>query len=284
MVNLRLLTIKDIGQALKLSAGENWNQTETEWKLLISHPGNICLALEAEDRIIGTATAMNYCNEVAWIGMVLVHPEFRGRGLSKKLLSTLIDRLDPSIAIKLDATPAGKPVYEKFGFMEEYRINRMVADRLMIEPSTIDHDICVSHVTFDNLFGIIEFDRKVFGAERKTLLELILKENPGCGWVAEQNGEIAGFVLGRAGRRYYHIGPLQAESEAVAEILVNYAIGNVKGRSVVLDVLNDKNELTELLKYLGFAEQRHFARMYHRRNAFPGLSQNHYLICSPEFG
>ena len=79
MIFIKKLTIQDIEQAIKLSNAEKWNQTEKDWGLLIRNPQNICLAAKDGENIIGTATAINYANDVAWIGMVIVHKEYRGR-------------------------------------------------------------------------------------------------------------------------------------------------------------------------------------------------------------
>ncbi len=65
MVSLKRLEIQDIEQAVRLSNDEKWNQTEKDWELLIRNPQNICLAAIDGERVIGTATAINYDNDVA---------------------------------------------------------------------------------------------------------------------------------------------------------------------------------------------------------------------------
>ncbi len=124
---IKKLLLSDIEQAIKLSNAENWNQTEKDWDLLIRNPLNICLSVLDGEKIIGTATAINYNDEIAWIGMVLVDSEYRGKGISKMLLSGLFEKLKSCKSVKLDATPAGQPVYKKYGFKDEYLIHRMIA-------------------------------------------------------------------------------------------------------------------------------------------------------------
>jgi len=65
VVSLKRLEIQDIEQAVRLSNDEKWNQTEKDWELLIRNPQNICLAAIDGERVIGTATAINYDNDVA---------------------------------------------------------------------------------------------------------------------------------------------------------------------------------------------------------------------------
>ena len=78
------------------------------------------------NKIIGTTTAINYANELAWLAMVLVEKTYRGKGISKLLLENVLEKLDSFKAIKLDATAAGQKVYTGFGFKEEYQVTRMV--------------------------------------------------------------------------------------------------------------------------------------------------------------
>ena len=105
-----------------------WSYVRNRWK-----PENICLAAIEDQKVIGTATAINYSNQVAWIGMVLVDQEYRGRGVSKLLLTGLFEKLNSCKSIKLDATPAGKPVYQKFDIKTEYLIHRMTIDSASVQ-------------------------------------------------------------------------------------------------------------------------------------------------------
>ena len=117
MVELHVFTIRpmrneDLDQALSLSMAEGWNQTEKDWGLIIGNKHNVCIVVEKDNRLAGTATAMNYENKIAWIGMVLVDKSLRGMGAGKMLLENIIDRLRHIKSVKLDATPAGEPCLE----------------------------------------------------------------------------------------------------------------------------------------------------------------------------
>ena len=69
--HIKPLLPRDIGQAMELSNAEGWNQTKADWELLVQNHQNICLAAVSDGKIVGTATAINYSGDVAWIGMVL---------------------------------------------------------------------------------------------------------------------------------------------------------------------------------------------------------------------
>jgi len=275
--------LRDVGDSLLLSNAEGWNQTENDWKRLAKNPQNICRVAEQDNRIVGTATAINYANDVAWIGMVLVDKALRGKGISKMLLTDLINKLGSCRSVKLDATPAGQPVYEKYGFKDEYIIYRMT--NLSPEGSGSREDTDGPQpVRLTDVSDIASLDHSVFGAERFYLLNSLLNEFPAKAWMVKQDGRITGYALGRQGVRYHQIGPVFADEFVVARSLIAKALSDLQGQPVVVDIPADKEELIGWLNAKGFVSQRHFVRMYMRVNPFPGRPENQYLICGPEFG
>jgi ribosomal protein S18 acetylase RimI-like enzyme len=283
VVNIRPMQLNDVAYSLLLSEAEGWNQTEKDWNRLASDPQNICLVAENRNSIIGTATAMNYANDIAWIGMVLVARDYRGRGISKILLSHLLSHLGSCRSVKLDATPAGQPVYEKFGFTGEYLIYRMT--NLCLEnfqPEKADN--LALPVQLSDIPEITALDHKLFGAERLSLIASLIRDSPEKAWSMKQNGRITGFALGRQGRKYHQIGPVFAPSFNDARELISTALSGLHQQAVVIDVLSDKEELIRWLNSLGFSSQRHFIRMYLRTNPLPGIPGSQFLICGPEFG
>jgi GNAT superfamily N-acetyltransferase len=282
-VKIRLIQLEDIDKCLLLSDAEGWNQTKDDWKRLVENPMNTCLLAEIENQIIGSATAMNYSNEVAWIGMVLVNKAFRGRGISKKLLSELLTQLLSCRSVKLDATPAGRPVYEKYGFKDEYVIHRMT--NLSMEPFQFTKsEIAVEQIHSSNDPELIVLDGLYFGADRSLLVKSLIAENPGKCWCIKDNGRITALALGRKGIRYHQLGPVSASTLEEAKVLISHCLMLLVGQPVVLDILSDKQELFEWLESIGFTSQRHFVRMYLDTNSCPGQIENQFLICGPEFG
>ena len=281
---LRTMELSDIASAMKLSLAEGWNQTEKDWKRLVENPANICKVAEKENKVIGTATAMNYSNQVAWIGMVLVDKEFRGRGISKILLTRLYEELETCESVKLDATPEGQKVYKKLDFKDEYSIVRMTNPFLKDFPLAGDEEISSGPVQLKQLQYIIALDKLIFGADRTQLIESLVREYPDKLWLLERNNFIAAFALGRDGSKYHQIGPVMAASFTDAKRLVTKALKKLVNQPIVADVLCDKEEMISLLNALGFIEQRRFTRMYKGKNPFPGITGKQYLICGPEFG
>lgn len=273
----------DIVNAMKLSDAEGWNQTEEDWKLLIESPQNVCMLAESSEKIIGTTTAINYSNQIAWIGMVLVAKGFRGQGVSKALLTNVLKKLASFKSVKLDATPGGRPIYQKFDFKDEYLISRMTTAS-MNAISSDDDEIPAEPIELKHIAEIIALDQLIFGANRTNLIESLIKKFPRKAWLLKRNNSIAGFALGRAGNKYHQVGPVCASNINDIKILIRKALKELSRQPVLADVLCEKEDLISWLTSIGFNRQRDFVRMYKNANPYPGIINKQYLICGPEFG
>src|SRR3954465_3999251 len=129
-LTLRYLTGADIPFADSLRASAGWNQTPGDWQRFIELSPRGCLLAECEGRPVATATTINYGRELGWIGMILVHPDVRRRGIARVLMQHSIEILQTAgvKSIKLDATPAGREVYLRMGFKDEYTLTRYEHD------------------------------------------------------------------------------------------------------------------------------------------------------------
>lgn len=280
---VRPMLLKDLKSAMDLSKSEGWNQTEKDWRLLLDNQLNTCVVSLYGQKVIGTATAINYSNLEGWIGMVLVEKEFRRQGVGRMLVTDIIEKLYGFKSVKLDATPAGQPLYQQLGFIEERVLYRMINPSFKSIKNDI-LDLTPVHIQKENVDEIIKFDRDIFGVDRAYLLKTILQNYPGKAFLLKQNGRLCGYILGRDGVRFNYIGPVFALTNSDAEALISEALKSLCDQSVTLDVQFDKIELIEWLESIGFIRQRQFVRMYLKSNPYPGKVKNQYLIIGPEYG
>lgn len=272
----------DIPAVMELKDSENWNQTEYDWSMLLQCSPELCLAATLEEKVVGTVTGTNYSNEVGWIGMMLVGQNHRGQGIGRILMKSIIDKMGNIKSIKLDATPKGRPLYSKLGFKDDIELIRMVCQK--VPSAVLDKKTAGIHkVTLKEMENVIDFDRKVFGADRSDLLHTLWK-NPECKmYCLKQEGVILGYASIRPGSKFWHIGPLFAKKRSVAEALLKYALYEYQGFPVVLDVLGTRYGIRTLLASYGFRPQRKFTRMYLNRN-ITGKVKLQFLIAGPEIG
>lgn len=281
--NIRPMTGEDLPRSLALSVAEGWNQTEKDWRLLLEGPGNICIVAEKDGNVAGTATALVHSEKVAWIGMVIVDKALRGQGAGKALMTHLINKLNHVPCIKLDATPAGQPLYESLGFIPEYRLFRMTktsAGTINLVP----RDIHPENITPEVAEEIITMDKGIFGVNRSYLLKKLLADYPDKAFYLRTGDRPAGYILGREGSRFSYIGPLCADSLETARALISMSFRSLVNKHIALDVPEDKEKFIHWLESDSFVKQRHFVRMYLAKNPYPGNPKSQYLISGPEYG
>ncbi|MBM1104999.1 GNAT family N-acetyltransferase [Aurantibacter crassamenti] len=285
-IEIRVMLLSDMEAIMQLKNAENWNQTEQDWEFLIEQNPNYCFVACIDGLIVGTVTAMEFENKLAWIGMMLVSKNYRGLGISKMLLNTVINKLKFCESIKLDATPAGIPVYKKLGFSDEYEICRMTISNLLLDSKSQfeKSNNSVEPINEIILSEVAKYDQEVYGVNRKPLMQFMLRHKNNCHWCLKEGDLLIGYISGRNGNNYFQIGPLLAASTSEAKILLTAAFQNLLGKPILVDVLKQQPELIEWLTTIGFEVQRDFTRMYLKNNSCDNQIENHFVIAGPELG
>jgi GNAT superfamily N-acetyltransferase len=269
----------DLPAALRLCRQANWNQVAADWEFfLASGHGRCRVAIDDAGHIVGSVATMGYGDAFSWIAMVLVDPQHRRAGIGTRLLKEALDMLGDGTTARLDATPAGREVYAPLGFSEEYGLQRMV------RPVTVrlQPDPRVRHMTDADFNEIVMEDRGVFGGDRRALLEMCRHEAPEYAW-ASGDGHIDGYLFGRHGHSFEHIGPLVARDEAVARLLVAACLSRHADRPFIIDVPLRESWIG-WLESAGFTLQRPFTRMRRGERRYDECVERMFAIAGPEFG
>ena len=286
-LHIRQMISADIPFGMELKTLAGWNQTEGDWRALLSYNPDGCFVAEWDGRPVGTATTTIHDGKVAWIGMVLVHPEFRRLGVGKALLKHCIAWLQQRgvPCIKLDATPAGKTVYVPLGFRDEYELERVET------TATADGGLriagCGVQTVTSDVKAILALDSEAFGVPRQSILQRLLGEHPDLCWTASSPSpsfcnpksairSLSGFLLARPGANAWHLGPWVARSTETAEALLRACLARLAGQRIFADVPAN-HPARQLVARHGFVAQRSLTRMWLGRNDWPG---NPALTCA----
>lgn len=257
MLHIRTMTADDVPLGMHLRDQAGFNQTEADWRRFLDLEPDGCFVAELDREPVGTVTNCVF-DRVGWIAMLLVNRRVRGRGIGTRLTEHALAYLDARgvRSVRLDATPRGRPVYEKLGFVAEYELARREG------PATggRSHDL-VSTITADQLGEIVELDRKVTGTNRRRLIECLYREKPDAMHVFRVNERIAGYVTFRDGSNATQIGPGVALSEEAGRMLGDVALGRCAGRPVFVDVPVDNAPAVAWAESNGLLVQRPFTRM-----------------------
>jgi predicted N-acetyltransferase YhbS len=281
MIFYRKMVPADIQACMELSKAAGWNQLEIDWQAFMRlGPEDNVVAVSGDD-VIGSVATIRYGEDLSWIGMLLVHPDFRGKGVGKDLLLEAVQKLAHEKNVKLDATSAGRQIYLQCGFEDEYPISRMEARSVAVDKSGQN---CFPAEEKD-LAGMFEIDAKVFGAGRQMLLKQVWFNGLTFSFVYKSEGKILGYSLGRRGYRFFHIGPIIADNIEVAKSLLQTILHHTPAETpVIIDINHAGKEWISWLHQLGFTEQRSFMRMFRGNNTNPGIPEKQFAILGPEFG
>lgn len=96
-----------------------WAKERTIGQTVKAIENSICFGLFSETRLIGFARVVSDQATFAYIGDVFVIDEFRGRGLSKWLMETMLEHPDlQGLRRWILATQDAHGLYKQFGFEE----------------------------------------------------------------------------------------------------------------------------------------------------------------------
>jgi GNAT superfamily N-acetyltransferase len=286
----RLLKTSDIPGAQRLREIAKWNQTDRDWQNLLAFEPQGCFAAEMDGRVVGTATTTRYKPasgpaSFGWVGMVLVDPEYRRHGIGSTLLKRCIAYLQESgvETVKLDATPMGKLVYEKIGFVAEYELERWEG-AAQVPSEARGSAVAVEALNERMLNAVLAYDGPVFGADRGAILRAWSEAWPEMAIVARSGELLCGYALARRGGNFQQIGPIVADSPAVAEALLRHMLAKLQGQQVIIDIVTANAWAAPLAAKYGLKQQRPFLRMACGPNTSPGKHSDIFAICCPELG
>jgi ribosomal protein S18 acetylase RimI-like enzyme len=195
---------------------------------------------------IATISAVRYGETFGFLGFYIVQPAYRGQGYGMALWQAALQRL-AGRTIGLDGVVAQQDNYQKSGFQRAYgniryagvsgtpaadsaaTLDATLLDATLLDATLID----LAQVPFE---AIVQYDQPFFPADRVTFLKAWLQQPASWTLGILQNGTLAGYGVIRGCRSGYKIGPLFADSVALAEALFLALQAKVPpGQTIYLD-------------------------------------------------
>ena len=279
---VRVLGPTDLGAARALAAEAGWNQVEADWRIFLEL-GHLMGIDVPGHGVVATAATLPLGPDLGWIGMMLVATPFRRQGLGRQLLGQcILDLAAQGLTPGLDATAAGRELYQRYDFQDSWAITRWRRERVAASLPP-DPAVEIRAATAADLDAIATLDRRAFGFARRSVLARLLERVPRVAALALHQGEPCGFLLARDGREALQLGPLVATDPAVPVALVAHAMARIAD-AAYLDLLDRHQDLRGWLATHGFAPQRRFTRMLYRRDEPIGDARLAFAIAGPELG
>jgi len=284
-VDLRRMTDRDLPAADELRRLAGWNQTLEDWRrLLWLEPGGCFVAVQ-EDGVVGTVTTTTYGRALAWIGMMLVHPAHQRHGIGTHLMRHALDYLQSQevSCVKLDATPAGRPVYGRLGFVPEGTLTRCQGPAVSRTQSPDCAATGVRDLTDADWEAVDEIDQAAFGAPRSRLLHSLAQASRAV-LVWPERGRVAGWGMLRPGVNADYLGPLACSSVEGSSSLVAALLGRAASHSVIWDVPDQNEPAKTTAQRFGFVPLRPLTRMCLGPNLVLGNPGAQFAIADPAGG
>lgn len=283
-LRIRAMRSSDIEDADRLRSQAGFNQTLEDWRLLLDLDPRGCFVGLLGDRVVGTVTTTSFSGDLAWIGMMIVSSQVRRQGIAKRLFGHAMRYLDDHAArhrVGLDATPMGRPLYDRFGFLPQYEITRWQG-KIESAPGSAQ-DPTAREVSEGDVALVAASDQQIMRADRTRLLRGILTE-PGAGGVLVGDpDEAAGWALWRPGASRWHVGPLVADGTASAARVLDAVSHRLRGEDVEIDLVHRRG-VRGIAASHGLSPSRSFVRMLRCGSLPDNPRPVCYAVTGPETG
>jgi GNAT superfamily N-acetyltransferase len=248
------MTRAELGLAIEWAAREGWNPGVHDAEPFFhTDPRGFFLGL-LDDEPVSCISAVAYDDAFGFIGFYIVRPEFRGRGFGLRIWNAAMSYLGDR-TIGLDGVVARQADYGKSGFRLAHRNVRYEGVGGGVAPAGI---VDLATVSFAQIGA---YDAALFPVPRPRFLRRWIAQPDSVALGVVKDGELAGYGVVRPCRSGFKIGPLFADSDAVAEILFRALAARAEG-PVYLDAPEVNSAAIALARRHGMRPMFETARMY----------------------
>ena len=207
---------------------------------------------------VGSISVVKYGESFAFLGLYIVHPDFRGKGYGKAIWETGIASAGDR-TIGLDGVAAQQDNYRKAGFEPAYSTIRYGGVATSLPVSAL-----AAHPVMDSrLEGLQRFDSAIFPQPRDAFLAAWCTGRKGRrSAVVRKSGKLRGYGTIRRCYEGYKIGPLFANDADSAAALLAELIPEAKGAAIFIDIPTENREAVALAEGLGLRPVFETMRMY----------------------
>ena len=186
------MTADDVGAAVALARAQSWRDRRTFYDFVLRTPSCQPLVGTIDGRVVATGLA-TVSLPVGWIGAIVVAAEERRRGLGRAMTEEICARLRAAgcATLSLEATDAGRPLYERMGFRLVTHYHQIQAGHLDEAPVPPGGSR-VRRLEPADLPDVFALDRQATGEDRHVALEILAQIG---GWVLEDDDGLRGFLL-----------------------------------------------------------------------------------------
>lgn len=245
-VLLRAMTADDLPAAHALSADLRWPHRPADWEQVFALGDGV--VAERDGAVVGTALRWQWGPRHATLGLVIVAPACQGRRIGHRLMTALLEGLEGR-SVLLHATPEGRGLYERLGFVRTGEVRQHQGTALPAPLVALDAGWRLRPAGSNDADALKALDAAARGMPREALIDELLTSAEAT-VVLDHDGEARGFAMLRRFGRGHIIGPVVAPDADGAKALIAHLSGLSAGRFVRIDIDFDSG-LAEWLESLG---------------------------------
>lgn len=222
------MTKDEVGFAIDLAAKEGWNPGIHDGECFYAIDMSGFFVGELDGELVGCLSAVSYNESSGFMGMFIVKPQFRNKGIGTQIWSEGLAYLGKR-NIGLNSVMRMQEYYLRKGFRPAYRLLRYEGVGKGDMPDGV---VDISHVSFEEL---IEYDTATFSFRRPQFLRCWINQREGVTMAVVKSSRLVGYGVIRRCQTGYKIGPLFADDEHTAENLFLALKSHVPGNPIFLD-------------------------------------------------
>ncbi len=244
---LRKGRIEDI-VALSSHIGWDYNREEIE---MILNTGIVYGVVNEREELIASAAIILYGETLASIGMVIVHPDYKRRGIGKIITDLCVKSVLTQTPIMLIATDEGKILYERLGFRSVSYVSKYICNSYNANYHCVGNEEYIVNYEERDLEEIIQIDKDAFGTNREEFLKYRIIQSEQCIVTKDAQQNVLGYGLSIQTPENKIIGPVVAKNDTMAMRMVHYLAREHHGK-LRIDVPEGKKGFMKELEVTGF--------------------------------
>lgn len=239
--------------ALSSHIGWDYNREEIE---MILHTGIVYGVVNEREELIASAAIILYGETLASIGMVIVHPDYKGRGIGKIITDSCVKSVSTQTPIMLISTDEGKILYEKLGFRAVSYVSKYICNSYNANYHCVGNEEYIVNYEERDLEDIIQIDKDAFGTNREEFLKYRIIQSEQCIVTKDAQQNVLGYGISIQTPENKIIGPIVAKNDAMAMRMVHYLAKGHNGK-LRMDVPEGKKDFMKELEIIGFKRLIH---------------------------
>ncbi|MFB6729855.1 GNAT family N-acetyltransferase [Bacillus mobilis] len=281
-IKVERLREEQIGDIVALSSYIGWDYNREEIETIFDS-GIVYGVWNERGELIASAAIILYGEKLASIGMVIVHPDYKGRGIGKAITNACMKSVSVQTPIMLIATDEGKPLYEKLGFKSVSYVSKYICNSYNMNHKCVGNEECMMDYEEVDLEEIIKIDEYAFGTNRKVFLKKRIIQSEQCIVVKDKEQNVLGYGLSIQTSENKIIGPVVARNDAMAMRIVHALARGHNGR-LRIDVTEGKDDFLKELEIAGFKRANLPPIMLKNSDQLLKRSNELYSIAAQVFG